>query len=231
MDTQHYEERPASSPDPVKQPGKKNNGRFGQFCSRHDFKPGFVRLVLILLIFLLVFSVFTGISSVTTIRSRTTDLGFRNIGELATQAGYYTNVQVISGSREVFGIEIPLTTKKYIFGYDGVIKAGIDFADVSVSVNELSHIITVNMPVIRILSNEIDENSFEIFDETKNIFNTLKVSEMNTSLIALKAESEEKAIANGLIDNARRNAETLITGFLAGTYDLSVYTIEFVWNE
>ena len=229
MDTQHYQEQPVASP--VSRPDQRSDGRFKRFCSRHGFKPGIVRLALIVLIFLLVFSVFTGISSVTTVRSRTTDLGFKNIGELATQAGYYTNVQVISGSRELFGIEIPLTTKKYIFGYDGVIKAGIDFADVSVSVNELSHTITVNMPEIRILSNEIDENSFEIFDETKNIFNTLKVSEINTSLIALKAESEEKAIANGLIDNAKRNAELLISGFLAGTYDLSVYTVEFVWNE
>lgn len=230
MDKQHNLE-PASVPVPGAAPvPDKKNGRFRNFCVRHDFKPGFVRLIVILLIGLLIFSVYSGISTATVIRSKTTDLGFRNIGELATQAGYYTNVQVISGSREIFGLSIPLTEKKYIFGYDGVIKAGIDFADVSVSVDELSHTVTVSMPEVKVLSNEIDEDSFEIYDENKNIFNTLKVSEINTSLKALKEESEEKAVSNGLLDNAKRNAETLVTGFLAGTFDLTVYNIVFNWN-
>lgn len=231
MDPHYHEEQPAFSPASKEYAKDKSNGRFNRFCSRHDFKPGLVRIAILVLLLLLVFSALTGISAMTTIRSRTTDLGFKDIGELATQAGYYTNVQVISGSREIFGIEIPLTEKKYIFGYDGVIKAGIDFADVIVSVDEITHTITVSMPEIRILSNEIDENSFEIFDENKNIFNTLKVSDINTSLIALKEESEEKAVANGLLDNAVRNAETLVRGFLTGTYDLSVYNVVFNWKN
>ena len=211
---------------PDKQPG-----RFRSFCSRHAFKPGLVRLALILLVFLIVYCIFTGISTSTIVRSRTTDLGFRNIGELATQAGYYTNVQVISGSREIFGLSIPLTEKKYIFGYDGVIKAGIDFGDISVSVDDIRHTVTVEMPEVKVLSNEIDEDSFEVFDESRNIFNTLKVSDINTSLIALKEESQNKAISNGLLENAKRNAETMVTGFLSGAFDLSVYSVVFVRNE
>lgn len=229
----HQNEEPAAVPESEVQRShkeKKHGGRFAAFCARHAFRPGLVLLVLVLLVCFLAFSVLTGISSVSIARSRTTELGFRNIGELATQAGYYTNVQVISGSREILGLTIPLTEKKYIFGYDGVIKAGVDFSEISVSVDELTHTVTVGMPEVKILSNEVDENSFEIYDSTKNIFNSLKVSEINASLLALKEESEEKAVQNGLLDNAKRNAETLVTGFLAGAYDLGSYSIVFNWQ-
>ena len=208
-------------------PPEEPRGRFKQYCKRHGFRPSVVRIAIILLVLLIVFSVVTGISSATIIKSRTTTLGLRDIGELATQAGYYTNVQMISGSRELFGINIPLTEKKYIFGYDGVIKAGIDFGDIKVIVDEISLVIHVTLPEVKILSNEIDENSFEIFDESHNIFNTLKINDMNTSLIALKEESEAKAIDNGLLENARKNAEVLVRSFLSGAFDLTLYSVEF----
>ena len=40
--------------------------------------------------------------------------------------------------------------------------------------------------------------------------------------------AEEDAISNGLLDNARANAELVLTGFFAGAYDLEEYTITFV---
>ena len=212
---------------PAAPEGQGKQSRFKNYCNRHGFRPFAVRIVILLLVLLIAFAIFTGISTATIVKSRTTALGLKDIGELATQAGFYTNVQMISGSREIFGINIPLTEKKYIFGYDGVIKAGIDFADIKVVVDEMTRVITVTLPEVKVLSNEIDENSFEIFDESHNIFNTLKVDDMNTSLIALKEESEAKAIENGLLENARRNAEVLVRGFLAGAFDLTLYTVEF----
>ena len=34
-------------------------------------------------------------------------------------------------------------------------------------------------------------------------------------------------MVNGLLDNARSNAETILTGFFANVYDLETYKIEF----
>ena len=50
---------------------------------------------------------------------------------------------------------------------------------------------------------------------------------MQTGNAALKESARQTAIQNGILDNARSNAEVLMRGFLAGTYDLSVYTVEF----
>ncbi|MDR3299443.1 MAG: DUF4230 domain-containing protein, partial [Candidatus Accumulibacter sp.] len=48
------------------------------------------------------------------------------IGEWACLAYYYTNVVTDVDQREIFGMGIPGTTKKFIFSYDGVIKLGVD---------------------------------------------------------------------------------------------------------
>ena len=54
------------------------------------------------------------IVSVTVVTSRTVRLGLKDMGELATQAGYFTNVQVLEDSKQLFGHNVPLTKSKYI---------------------------------------------------------------------------------------------------------------------
>ena len=53
---------------------------------------------------------------------KTTKIGFEDIGELATQVAYCTEVNVTDASREMFGVKIPFTQSKYIYSYDVIIK-------------------------------------------------------------------------------------------------------------
>ena len=64
-----------------------------------------------------------------TTESKSTKFGFKDIGELATQSAYVTEVNVTEDARELFGLEIPFTQSKTIFSYDVVVKAGIDFSE------------------------------------------------------------------------------------------------------
>ena len=163
----------------------------------------------------------------TDVSSRVTALQIQDVGELATQAGYFTTVQQIRKSREVLGIEVPGTQSNYVYSYDGTIKAGIDFADVDVEVDELRHVITVSLPEVRILSTEIDEDSFVLYNDGANLFTSLKLEDVDKSNTELKKAARETAIRNGLLENARSNAELLIKGFLSGAYDLTKYTVTF----
>ena len=205
---------------------RKPRGSFGRFCLRHAFRPGRVILTLILII-LIIAAVLWLAGSRLAITSTVTELGLRDIGEMATQAGYFTTVQTIQKSRDVFGVEVPGTRSNYVYSYDGDIKAGLDFADIRVDVNELTRIVTVHLPEIRILSVEIKEDSFKLYNDGKNLFTSLKMEDVNQSMAELKKTARETAIANGILENARTNAETLIRGFLASAVDLNVYTIRF----
>ena len=202
-------------------------GRIGRFCARHAFRPSAVKaLIAVIIVFFVLAGIFTARVS-TFISARTTRLGLENIGELATQAGYFTSVQTIKENREVLGVSIPGTYSNYIFSYDGVIKAGFDFEKIEYSIDEAEKVIHIRLPEAEILSVEIDESSFRLYNDGENIFTPLKMEKVNMALAKLKETARQTAIDNGLLDNAVANAKVLITGFLAGSFDMSRYTVVF----
>ena len=168
-----------------------------------------------------------GIRSVVLSESKSTKLGFENIGELATQTAYCTSVNVTEGSRELFGVTIPFTQSKYIYSYDSIIKAGFDFSQITWSVNEEKQIIRVTLPPVRILSHEIDLDSFKLYHEAESIFRQVTLDEHNAALTQMKKTAEQSAINNGLFEDAIQNAKTLLYGFFSQQYDLSQYQLEF----
>lgn len=184
-------------------------------------------LLIAILIVIFICAVAFGVSVNFTASSRTTNFGLENIGELATQAGFFTNVQVIEDDVDVFGVHVPLTTSKYVFSYDGTVKAGINFEDVRYSVNELCKKVKITLPEIRIFSVDVDENSLEIYDERQSIFTPLSIEDVQASRIALEEEVRNQAIANDILKEAENNAKLLIQGFLSASFDPEVYTFEF----
>ncbi|OUP62952.1 DUF4230 domain-containing protein [Sellimonas sp.] len=157
--------------------------------------------------------------------SQTTKIGFEDIGELATQSAYCTQVNVTDSSRELFGAKIPFTQSKYIYSYDVVVKAGFDFEEIEWSKNDKT--IEVKLPEAKILSSEIDLDSFKVYHEQESIYNQITLEENNEALAKLKETAEKDAIENGLLENARSNAETILTGFFGNEYDLDKYEIIF----
>ena len=160
-----------------------------------------------------------------TIRSGMTD-----IGELATEEYWFTKVQTYDSSKsaQIFDLsfDLPLTRNKFVYSYDGVIKAGVDFAAASVEVDNALRRVTVTLPKARILSSEIDYDSFELYDEQKSIFNPLSVRDVNKSDGELLRSAEKDAIAKGVLTRADENAETLVVNFLRGAFEVRSYAIK-----
>ena len=150
-----------------------------------------------------------------------------NIGELATQAGYFTNVQVVEDVKEIWGINVPGTHKKAIYSYDGIVKAGFDFADIKLDVNKLTKKITVTLPDVRILSCELDEDSFKVYDQKNGAFNKLNLDDFNSTNARMKREVESKAKSYGILTNAKNNAENMISAMIYSAYPSTEYTVEF----
>lgn len=161
------------------------------------------------------------------VESRTVAFGLRDIGELVTQAGYFTNVQKNNKDQKLFGVSVPFTTSQYIYSYDGIVKAGLDFSELEIQVDDANKIVTVTIPEVKIFDISIDNDSLKIYDESQSIFTPLHITDLNDAQIKLKEEVRQTAIDNGILEGAARNAKTLISGFLSGTLDLKDYTIEF----
>ena len=157
--------------------------------------------------------------------------GLADIGELATEEYYFTEVESYDSNKSFMDFKLPFTTSKFVYSYDGLIKAGIDFTAVEVEKDDLLKTITVKLPKAKILSSEIDESSFQVYDEKQSIFNKVSISNFNDTNADLKNRAEERAIKKGLLDKADANATMLIKNFLLSTYSVSDYAIKVISVE
>ncbi|MGI6256374.1 MAG: DUF4230 domain-containing protein [Acutalibacter sp.] len=180
-----------------------------------------------LLAVVVVIAVWFGIDSPFAHDEKTTKLGFEDIGELATQEVLATEVSVLEADRNLWGISIPFTQSKYVYSYDVAIKAGYDFSGIQYQVDEENLKIMVTLPEAKILSTEVDTDSFKVYHESESVFRQITLEETNEALAALQENAQENAIANGLLDKARDNAETILTAFFGQAYDLEEYEITF----
>lgn len=160
-----------------------------------------------------------------TTETKTTKLGFEDIGEFATQSAYCTEVSATANARKLFGHNLPFTQSNIVFSYDVVIKAGYDFSAITWDVHDTT--IIVKLPEIKVLSCEVKEDSFKKYVEDESIFTPFTLDDNNNAMKALKETAQTDAIANGLYENARSNAETMLTTFFSSAYDMDQYTIEF----
>ena len=153
-----------------------------------------------------------------------------NIGRLCTAEYNYTHVERVDSSREIKGFEIPFTTATFIYSYNGTIMAGIDFTKIQIEKDDIAKVITVTLPNVEIISSDVDQNSFELYDEKNNIFNPISVADVADSFADLKNSEEQKAIEEGLLEKAKTNAISLVENFMHGSYDVEEYTIKILFG-
>lgn len=167
----------------------------------------------------------------TTISGDIIKAGLADIGELATEEYYFTEVETYDSSKKYKDFKLPFTTSRFVYSYDGTIKAGIDFAQIEVNKDDSKKVITVTLPKSRILSSEVDEDSFQIYDEKRSIFNPVSVSDFNAANSELKKKAEEDALDRGVLEKADENAVVLVKNFLMSTYEISDYKIKVVTEK
>ncbi len=135
----------------------------------------------------------------------------KDIGELATVEYLYTNATKFSDSKQAFGVDIGFTTKSIIAKWDGCIKAGVDINEVRAELDEKNKQIIVYMPEAKILSHEIEEDSFETLDEKNGLFNAVNVDDVRLMDAEAKKEMEERALESGIITKAFQGAQRIIS--------------------
>ena len=168
------------------------------------------------------------VTSHLTTETETSKIGFEDIGELDTQVAYCTVVDVIDDPREIFGVEVPFTKSKYIYSYDVVVKAGLDFE--KMDWKETGGKIKVKMPEVYVTDSYIDEKSGRIYHEEESIFSPITLEEQMLARAELVETGVNDAIANGLYDKAKENAEKMLTSFFKQHDEYKDKEIVFEWK-
>ena len=127
------------------------------------------------------------------------------------------------------GWSIPLTNKYFILTFEGEIQLGTDLSKANVEINDSTIHVTVDKPAV--ISNSIDESSIEVYDETKNIFNPISVSDYKAFALEQKDKALSEAKEKGLMKTAQENTKKSIKEIVSIIPDTDDYTIEVTFKE
>lgn len=149
-------------------------------------------------------------------------------GDLITQRYYYTDMDTFESYKELLGAKIPLTTDKVVFTYKGAISAGIVLSKVEFAVDEEEKTVTITLPDIFIVSNEIFEDEFKAYEIKNSIFTETKFTDYALLLGSMKSKKAEELMKNQKFrDEARKEAENVISAFLKNATVSKDYKIIF----
>lgn len=132
--------------------------------------------------------------------------------ELITTKYFYTKIGKFENSLEMNGWTIPLTNKFFILTFEGEADLGVDLSKVEVDVKENN--IHIQLPKVEILNNTIDENSIEIYDESKNIFNPISVDDYKKFAVSQKKVIEKEIEEKNVYKKAEENTKQIIRSIL-----------------
>lgn len=151
----------------------------------------------------------------------------KDISEFAAMDYRYTNVGKFENQLEFYGWDVPFTSKSFIITYDGSMKLGVDGDKVAVDVS--GNKINITLPEISILSHEIYEDSIEVMDQSKNIFNQIQVEDYTGFANDRKKDMEEKIKTNDVYTQAEERVKSQLKAMLTAMPGLSEkYTVHFV---
>lgn len=135
------------------------------------------------------------------------------IQELALVRQNYTGVISYKDKVKVLNLPVPLTDKYFLIKYNGYIKAGVDFSRVKVEVFA-DTVVHVSIPKPTILEASIDEKSIQVYDESENLFNPIKISDYNIAISREKSVMIQDAINQGILKQASDEARIALHSLL-----------------
>ncbi|MDD4008915.1 MAG: DUF4230 domain-containing protein [Fermentimonas sp.] len=148
-----------------------------------------------------------------------------HIQELALVKHNYTGVISYKDYMKFLNINIPLTDKYFLLKYNGYLKAGVDFSRVKIDVKNDSTI-HVSIPKPKILDTVIDEKSVQVFNESENAFNPIKISDYNEALIREKDIMIKDAVNQGILADATEQAKMVLKAMLEEMGFSQIYITE-----
>lgn len=151
----------------------------------------------------------------------------KSVKELITTEYSYSKVGKYENSLDLNGWQIPLSQKSFLLTYTGNIKLGVDLDKAKIAIQ--GDTININLPPISITENTIDEESIEIYDESNNLFNPIKIEDYKNFAIQQKEEAQQDAIDKGLYQQAQQKTVEAITSLINIIQE--EYTVNITFEE
>lgn len=124
----------------------------------------------------------------------------------------YTGVIGFKDNLTIGDVNLPLTSKHFLIKYNGYVKSGIDMNGVKISVSRDN--VEIILPKAKITEVYIDEKSIEVYDQSLNILNPLKIEDYKKAIIEEKQRIEKDAIEKGILEQVDKQAKVFLISML-----------------
>lgn len=151
------------------------------------------------------------------------------ISELATlEYRYKGNAEYDGGAKKALGISIPFTSKSMLVYYEGTIKIGTDLSGVDIKLDVEAETLDIKVPTSKILSHEIDMDSWEVLDVKNGLFNSVTPEDNAEFIKTQKNSMEADILETDMLSEANEKTKNQLVSFIQVTYpDLQV-NVEFI---
>lgn len=148
--------------------------------------------------------------------------------ELITSKYYYKDAQSYENYKQFFGVKLPFTTDKIVFTFEGKISVGFDLSAIKYKIDNENKNITVFLPEISVLSNEIFADTFEYPFVSDSVLNQTGMPDYTKLIDTLKKEKSKDVLSDKELLNAcTENAKNIISSLFANSELTKNYTINF----
>ena len=134
----------------------------------------------------------------------------------------YTSIVHFSNTKTFQGVNIPLTGNKFIATIDGKMNIGIDadVVDITETKNSDGKVtkIVLTVPHSEIQDNYTMQDTLEIYDETNNIFNPVKITDYQELIVETEKKEEKKVQEGDILQQADERIKFLLTVYLQKVY-------------
>ena len=132
--------------------------------------------------------------------------------ELSLVKYSYSGVISFTDYLRFINLQVPMTEKSFLIKYTGYVKAGIDVSKTTVSVKGKT--VKIGLPIPVIQETVIDEKSLQVYDESMNILNPIKVADYQKAIVAEQDKIKQDALAKGILTESSDQAHKFITSLL-----------------
>ncbi|MBO6107309.1 MAG: DUF4230 domain-containing protein [Stomatobaculum sp.] len=160
----------------------------------------------------------------------------RRIAELTVMEYDYKDAVNFKDGLKVgqISIPLPLTQKEAVMTYEGRIRIGIDAKEMEIKADPGSdgsiRKVTVTLPETKILSHEMDRESFALILEKSGILNGISTEDYNLLETTAREKIEERVRNSDLFGRAEARLKEVLTAYLAALHGSGV-KVEFKKKE
>ncbi len=147
------------------------------------------------------------------VSTETIQSGLENMGFLVTQEYYFTQVEKYTKEKKLFNLIN--SSSEFMYSYDGAVFAGVDFEKITVTKDDSTKTITVDIPDAEIHTVSVDKDTFQIYSEKEFLWNPLDLDDYNISMDEFEKTAKEKALDSGILERADEQARILVSNFIA----------------